>query len=135
MIVKAGTLVRITKPDAPRSWWEMHDKYIGKTFILEHELDTSIPYSSHGAFGVQWYAEELVPVLNDDNLTEGRSMNIATFARLNKEQRQLAKAGIINDHGDLTIDGQTVVLEMLAKEEKVQTALITLAKEFNKKAE
>lgn len=87
-----------------------------------------------GTLTASFYYHEL-QILDNLNLIGGNNMNILVFSRLNKEQRQLAKAGIIGEDGNLTSDGQRVVMEQLAASEDVQKSLIALAKEYNKKAE
>lgn len=56
---------------------------------------------------------------------------LMALVRLNKNQRRLAKVGIYNENGNLTTDGQELLLNIIAKE--YETRLIDLAKDWKAK--
>lgn len=66
------------------------------------------------------------------NNKENKEMNIVTYAKLNKDQRTLYKANIVDANGALTDSGRNVLLDMLANEPATQTKLAAMAKEFKK---
>lgn len=57
-------------------------------------------------------------------------MNILTFAKLSKEQRQLNKVGLLDDEGQLTDDGTELVLNILAQQPEIQKQLVELSKKY-----
>jgi len=56
------------------------------------------------------------------------SNKLMAMVRLNKNQRKLAKVGVYDENGNLTEDGQEVLLNLVAKE--YESKLIELAKDF-----
>lgn len=53
---------------------------------------------------------------------------LMALVRLNKNQRKLAKAGIYDENGNLTTDGQEVLLNLLAKDKEAE--LVDLVKDW-----
>ncbi len=56
------------------------------------------------------------------------SNKLMAMVRLNKNQRKLAKVGIYDENGNLTEDGQEVLLNLICKE--YETKLVELAKDW-----
>lgn len=63
---------------------------------------------------------------------EKKEMNIVTYAKLNKDQRTLYKAGVVDTDGHLTSNGRDVLLDMLAADSEIQGKLVAIAKEYKK---
>lgn len=65
-----------------------------------------------------------------NKLKENTTManKLMALVKLNKNQRKLAKAGIYDENGNLTVDGQEVLLNMLAKDH--EDKLVELVKDF-----
>lgn len=63
-------------------------------------------------------------------IRENRTManKLMALVKLNKNQRKLAKAGIYDENGNLTSDGQEVVLNLIAKDKEAE--LVELVKDW-----
>jgi len=63
-------------------------------------------------------------------IKENQSManKLMAMVRLNKNQRKLSKAGIYDENGNLTTDGQEVLLNLIAKE--YEPKLVELVKDW-----
>lgn len=57
---------------------------------------------------------------------------IVTFLKLDKDQRELNKAGILDDSGVLTEEGQEVLLNILIQSKEFKSIILEAAKEYNK---
>lgn len=74
--------------------------------------------------------ESLTNQASPDAEKEDTMKNVVAFLRLNKDQRAMRKAGLVDDNGNLTEDGKTVLLNLLL-EDKV-TEMAQAARDYNK---
>lgn len=66
--------------------------------------------------------------LNQIKENESMANKLMSALKLNKDQRKLSKAGVYDENGNLTADGQELMLNWLAK--KHEAELVVLVKDF-----
>lgn len=106
-------------------------QYEGK----EYRIRKVLPVSSYGRYiydlegtDVNFCEEELDLIKCKPR---SNKMNIVTLAKfIDKDQRALYKAGLIDSAGQLTEDGQVLVLEQVAQQPPIRKALLDIAKEY-----
>lgn len=75
---------------------------------------------------VYFHPKLFKPNLIKENQTMANKL--MALVRLNKNQRKLAKAGVYDENGNLTPDGQEVLLNLLAKDKEAE--LVELVKDW-----
>lgn len=71
-------------------------------------------------------------IVNQPYKEEENMSGIVTFLKLDKDQRELNKAGILDDSGILTEEGQEVLLNILIQSKEFKSIILEAAKEYNK---
>lgn len=77
------------------------------------------------------FPQDWSPFINKKITNQGNNtMNLLTYAKLNKDQRLLNKVGVMDTNGRLTDDGRELLLDVLAQDAPTQKRLVDLAKEY-----
>jgi hypothetical protein len=87
-------------------------------------------WNSDGSFDSSHRNMQHSKIYLHNRFKENQSManKLMALVKLNKNQRKLAKAGIYDENGNLTPDGQEVVLNLIAKDKEAE--LVELVKDW-----